>query len=255
MVFKKIGNWFNKNVKVSSLLESKVVLYILVFISIVNLYSYAMEDDLVYAAIIIIVGFLSSFFNKNMIIILFTAITVTNLIRFSVESVNREGFTGDLSQLDNLMQHLTGNGENKSEKQPDESEELSKIVEQEISANKDVEQPKPPVSDEMISNKNASINKDPSKRDVEIDNFIKKLNLSGALKEIEGKMDVFDVSKIGIVKDKTDTALKYTEQIANVEQRKSVESILTLQKKLLDKVLTLAPLIDEFREVVKNNNV
>ena len=107
----------------------------------------------------------------------------------------------------------------------------------------------------MISNKNASINKDPSKRDVEIDNFIKKLNLSGALKEIEGKMDVFDVSKIGIVKDKTDTALKYTEQIANVEQRKSVESILTLQKKLLDKVLTLAPLIDEFREVVKNNNV
>ena len=72
MVFKKIGNWFNKNLGLSKLLESKIVLYILVVIGIINIYTYAMEDEFVYAGIMLIVGFLSAFFNKNMIVIIFT---------------------------------------------------------------------------------------------------------------------------------------------------------------------------------------
>ena len=77
MVFKKIGNWFNKNLGLSKLLESKIVLYILVVIGIINIYTYAMEDEFVYAGIMLIVGFLSAFFNKNMIVIIFTTIAVT----------------------------------------------------------------------------------------------------------------------------------------------------------------------------------
>ena len=55
MVFKKIGNWINKNLRPSALLESKIVLYALVVIAILNLYMYAMDDNLVYAAIMLIV--------------------------------------------------------------------------------------------------------------------------------------------------------------------------------------------------------
>lgn len=257
MVFKNIGNWFNKNAKVSSLIESKIVLYFLVFISILNLYMYAMDDDLVYALIMIIVGFLSSFFNKNMIIILFTAIAVTNLIRFSVDKINRiEGFTNSIGQLDSLMDHLTngvaGGMESNEDKTPP-SDETEKVDEKPKESPPQDGNNVPVVPQDMIPNKNAILNKDPSKRDEEIDKFIKKLNLDSALKNMEGQSNIFNVNRINLVKEKTENALKYTSQIANSEQRKGVESILNLQNRLMEKVLSLAPLIDEFREVVKSN--
>lgn len=256
MVFKKVGNWFNKNVKLSSLLESKIVLYLLVIISLGNLYSYAMDDEIVYAAIMIIVGFLCTFFNKNMIIILFIAISITNVIRFSVEGINTiEGFSGDVAQLDNLMDHLTGQ-ENKQETQQETQEEIQKVDDIPL-PEKLPENPEtglPDVPEDMLPDKNAVLNKDPSKRDAEIDKFLKKLNLAGTLNQLEGKFDVFDIKKVDLVKEKTDIALKYTNQIAHVEQRKGVESLLRLQRKLLDQLITIAPLIDEFREVVKYNN-
>ena len=70
---------------------------------------------------------------------------------------------------------------------------------------------------------------------------------------MEGQSNIFNVNRINLVKEKTENALKYTSQIANSEQRKGVESILNLQNRLMEKVLSLAPLIDEFREVVKSN--
>ena len=86
-----MGNWFNKNLNLSKLLESKFVLYFLLFVVIINMYTYATEHDEVYAGVLILVGFLTSFFNKNMIVILFTAIAITNLIRFG-NMQQREGF-------------------------------------------------------------------------------------------------------------------------------------------------------------------
>ena len=82
MVFQKIQKSM-QSMKIHKVLESKVVLYVLFFIVLFNVYMYAMVDEPEYAAIMIIVGFLTSFFHKNMIIILFTSIAVTNLIRFA----------------------------------------------------------------------------------------------------------------------------------------------------------------------------
>ena len=71
MVLFKFRNWFNRNVNLSKLLESKIVLYFLLFVVIINMYSYATEQAEVYAGVMILVGFLTSFFNKNMIVIFF----------------------------------------------------------------------------------------------------------------------------------------------------------------------------------------
>ena len=57
--------------------------------------------------------------------------------------------------------------------------------------------------------------------------------------------------KADIAKDKINMALKYTNKIAHEEQRKGVEKLLQLQVTMLDKVINLSPLIDEFRDVVK----
>lgn len=238
MVFKKIGNWFNKNLGLSKLLESKIVLYFLVVIGIINIYTYAMEDEFVYAGIMLIVGFLSSFFNKNMIVIIFTTIAVTNLIRFGMEEFkNQEGFTGDLSKLDDLMNHMTK--DDTSEKKTEEpAKEKPKTEEKEDNG----------MGIEFDYDKDAQLNQDPNKRDAEIDRFIKQLNPSGILQKMEVSVDKKQVS---LAKDKIDLALKYTDKIANEEQRHGVESLLKLQLKMLEQILTISPLVEEFREVVK----
>lgn len=241
MVFKKIGNWFSKNANLTGLLESKIVLYGLVLLAIFNLYVYTMEDDLVYAVILLIVGFLSSFFNKNMIIILFTAIAFTNIIRYCIDMVNpKEGFTGNFDQLDNLMEHLTN----------DKQVENAKEIETKPLDKKDLELNDGKVSEDF--NYNAELNRDPNKRDEEIDKMIRKLNPGGVLKQLEGG---FDIKSLDLAKDKINLALKYTDQIAHEEQRKGVIGLLKLQEKMMDKLLTIAPLIDEFREVVKQINL
>jgi hypothetical protein len=230
MVFKKTGNWLKNNIGLSKLIESKIVLYLLVLIAIVNIYSYAMEDEPVYAGIMVIVGYLSTFFNKNMIVIIFTSIAITNLVRFGMEQYNKEGFTGDLSQLDNLMSHMTND------------HDITKP-----SGSPQVETDEP-VPGEIDYDKNATLNKDPTKRDVEIDKFLKKLNPAGLLKKMEVGVDKKNAE---LAKDKINLALKYTDQIANEDQRKGVEKLLSIQLKMLDHLLTISPLVDEFRDVVQ----
>jgi hypothetical protein len=239
MVFKNLANWFNKNLGLSTLLESKIVLYFLVFISIVNLYSYAMADEMMYAGIMMIVGFLSSFFNKNMIVIIFTAIAATNLIRFGMEQYNNiEGFTGDLTQLDALMNHMT------DDNSPIQTSTEKKTTKEEPTSSKmDISTLSEPDYD-----KNAKMNDDPTKRDVEIDKFIKKLNPAGILQKMEMNIDK---NQVDLARDKIDLALKHTNKIANEEQRNGVENLLKLQVKLLDQVVNISPLMEEFKNVVK----
>ena len=232
MVFKKIGNWIHKNLTPSALLESKIVLYVLVIISILNLYTFAMDDNLVYAAIMIIVGFLSSFFNKNMIVILFTAIAVTNIINFVSKAKQQiEGFTTDLSQINDLMGHLTGDNSNESSTLGD-SEEVAIDVPKNIEVDNGTE-----------------LNTDPNVRDKVIDDMVKKLNISAQLSMIEGKLKVLDNSKVMEIKTQCDLALKNVDKIANLEQRKSMKRFLEIQNNLIDQLANLGPLVHEFRQV------
>ena len=96
--------------------------------------------------------------------------------------------------------------------------------------------------------KNAKLNEDPKKRDVEIDKFIKNLNPAGILQKMETGVNK---QQVELARDKIDLALKHTGKIANEEQRRGVESLLQLQVKMLDQLMTISPLVDEFREVVK----
>ncbi len=243
MVFKKIGNWFNTNLGLSNMLESKIVLYFLVVVSILNIYTYAMEDEFAYAGILLIVGFLATFFNKNMIVIIFTAIAMTNLIRFGMEQYkNHEGFTTDLTQLDALMNHMT-----------DDNDEQSVPTSTSKTDAKSQKEDTKSIKDDGVGiqydyDKNAKLNEDPKKRDVEIDKFIKNLNPAGILQKMETGVNK---QQVELARDKIDLALKHTGKIANEEQRRGVESLLQLQVKMLDQLMTISPLVDEFREVVK----
>lgn len=78
-----------------SLLKDKSVLRVVAFISLLNLLGYVIMRDLDLVAFFVIIGFLTTYFSKNMIIVLLVAMLTTNLLAVvNKTTAQREGFGG-----------------------------------------------------------------------------------------------------------------------------------------------------------------
>jgi len=76
------------------LLKSRNVLYVVLFLSVANLFSYLMMKQLDAVAFFIIIGFLTTYFSKNMIIIMLTAVVSTFfLVQIKMLGNVKEGMT------------------------------------------------------------------------------------------------------------------------------------------------------------------
>ena len=73
------------------LLYNRVVLYILCILALVNVVMYANVKDVNSIVTLLIIGFLVSFFSKNMIVILGVAIGVTYLLNYTSIKMISEG--------------------------------------------------------------------------------------------------------------------------------------------------------------------
>tara|TARA_Y100000022_G_scaffold86750_1_gene74787 strand:- start:16166 stop:16804 length:639 start_codon:yes stop_codon:yes gene_type:complete len=81
----KVLNQISKGGKMlKPLLRSKVLLYFLSIVSILNILFFGYLKDYQSVFAFIIIALLMSFFSKNMIIILFVAIALSNLIKFAL---------------------------------------------------------------------------------------------------------------------------------------------------------------------------
>jgi hypothetical protein len=81
--------------KLKSLLKDKNVLYIVFFLALVNLFGFLMLGNMDAVIFFLVVGFLTSYFSKNMIIIMLVTIILTNFFISSRHLGNRqlkEGF-------------------------------------------------------------------------------------------------------------------------------------------------------------------
>lgn len=76
----------------TDLLHNKVFLYIVFAVSLVNLLLWIVDGDIINVIIFLLVGFLTAFFSKNMIIILLFSLVVSNIIKFGIH-VGKEGFS------------------------------------------------------------------------------------------------------------------------------------------------------------------
>lgn len=84
----------NKNTfDFKDLLHNRVLLYGFLIVSLVHLFYYVNTGDMQSAAIFILIGFLTSFFSKNMLVILIIALVVTHIMKFGLRSVS-EGMAG-----------------------------------------------------------------------------------------------------------------------------------------------------------------
>lgn len=73
------------------LIHNRSILYLFVFMTIVDLFYFVTINDMVSIAIFILIGLLVSFFNKNMIIILFISITLTHVLKYGTKIAISEG--------------------------------------------------------------------------------------------------------------------------------------------------------------------
>ena len=96
--WKSIVSWFNKYGDFNPLLKSRLVLYFLFLISLANLYTFVSSGNAIYAAVFVLVGFLTTFFSKNMIVIMMVALAVSNVFLYGKQISNiEEGFDTTIS--------------------------------------------------------------------------------------------------------------------------------------------------------------
>lgn len=72
-------------------IHNKIILYIIFFISLADLFILLSENDIFSITIFILIGFLTTYFSKNMLIVLFISLVVTNLFKYG-SNITNEGF-------------------------------------------------------------------------------------------------------------------------------------------------------------------
>jgi hypothetical protein len=109
------------------LLKSRNVLYVVLFLSVANLFSYLMMKQLDAVAFFIIIGFLTTYFSKNMIIIMLTAVVSTFfLVQIKMLGNVKEGMPkGDKSEEEDKPEKEEGEGEEEEEEEEEAVNGLS----------------------------------------------------------------------------------------------------------------------------------
>jgi hypothetical protein len=123
----KGGKFFAKNI-----LYNRFVLYFIFLLVLVNLYSFGMVGNYKMVALFILVGVLTSFFSRNMIVILLVALVFTNVFSYTaVRYGRREGLaneeedtmedTANKKKSNNEKEGLTAEEEEEEQKKKEET--------------------------------------------------------------------------------------------------------------------------------------
>jgi hypothetical protein len=91
------------------------------------------------------------------------------------------------------------------------------------------------------------LNTDPSKRDAKIDEMVKSV---GSAKIINALDKTTDMKNLELSRDKLELALKYVDRIVNEKQQKEVKDLFDVQLKLINQLIGMSPLINEFKSVL-----
>ena len=87
---KPLSKMFSNFTRTNDLLHNKVLLYVVFIFSLLNLFLFANTGNYTHVAIFILIGFITSFFSKNMMVILLLSLILTNILKYG-SSLN-EGF-------------------------------------------------------------------------------------------------------------------------------------------------------------------
>ena len=113
------------------LLKNKFVLYFILLLALADVIYLAMGKDYMSVAVFCLTGFVSSFFSKNMMVVLCIAMAVTNVLRFG--SARSEGFAEGAKDKDkeDEQEDTDENMENPDEEDKKEEEGKGLILTEE----------------------------------------------------------------------------------------------------------------------------
>jgi hypothetical protein len=152
---------FNKNI-----LHNKYLLYAIFFISVGNFFIELMKGNMYFVAVYILIGLLTSFFNKNMIVVLSLAAIFTNILNYG-RATTYEGFDGDDS----------------------DDTEIEKILETDTSRDGEI-------IDEIVDGKKSKPKNNDSESEDEEDVIIKKEKKKNGLNKDTNNMDYEKTEKL-----------------------------------------------------------
>ena len=94
MTFKlpNFGKLLKMKYNFNPVLQNQVVLYLFLFMTLTQVVLFVSNNDTTGIVLMCIIGFLTTFFSKNMIVILCVALTMTNLVKRGMKQVGYEGF-------------------------------------------------------------------------------------------------------------------------------------------------------------------
>ena len=120
----KVGTFANNLVPSGSsfdTLNNKWILYFVLFVSIVDLFNFFTIGDTTAIAIFIVVGFLTTYFSKNMLVILVISIAVTHIARYGNASL--EGMESEAGEADEEDEEVDEGMEGEAQGEEEEEED------------------------------------------------------------------------------------------------------------------------------------
>ena len=106
----------NMSKKANELIHNRFILYFVFIIAVANLFHFVFSHDLMSVCVFIVAGLLTSFFSKNMVVIMVISIVVTHVVRFG--NGGYEGFESLEEQVKEILDE-----EEEDEKMADDDEE------------------------------------------------------------------------------------------------------------------------------------
>ena len=116
MAYKRTGrNGKKMNIPPNLFLNNVFVIYLIFFIAVGNLFYLLLENNISFVLIFLIIGFLTSFFSKNMIVILTTTLVFTNILKYGIHIRHTEGFKEETNEKETKKSSKDDNTEDDKE--------------------------------------------------------------------------------------------------------------------------------------------
>lgn len=135
-VFSSIVNKSGNISKMSNeVLHNRFILYFIFILAVGNLFHFVFSNDLMSVGVFIVAGLLTSFFSKNMVVIMVISMVVTNVIRVGGGT---EGFESNGGIMENMqdalkaideLEEMEGEGDSDEEEEEEDEEEVDEVDE------------------------------------------------------------------------------------------------------------------------------
>ena len=105
-LIKNIQKMGDKIIGNDGLLHNRILLYATFVLSLLNLVFFIVDKDFVSITFFILIGFLTTFFSKNMMVVLLLSLILTNILKYG-SGLNKEGMDED-EDLEGMEDELEG---------------------------------------------------------------------------------------------------------------------------------------------------